>query len=708
MSKLLNYDKKIQKIIEDDHDGLFYDNEEITDVLNNIVEQVTKIKTEKELIANSLTFFVYKSEKKGKYYLNIKKQIQKKDYHETLLLTLMTKEEEEEEVEEKDLEELEREIFNREEPEEIEEIKDDEEEEDEEDDGILYVYPSNPEFTPSKKYYFEPKGTQWVHDKQVDDKITEREVKLSKQFDILRAIILPEQRSAKWFEMRDEKITASDGGTVLDVNPHEQQYKFILKKTIGLPFISNEFVYHGKKLEEIAILIYEYRMNIKCEAFGLIGHPKYKFLGASPDSIAGKYKLNGQHKSKYIGRMLEIKCPFVRKIKMDGPIIDHICPIYYWVQVQLQLECCDLEECDFWQCEIREYESREEFIADTMVSEPFRSKEWKMEKGCLIQLLPKEKMQQINDGDYNKVVWDDAFFIYPPRIEMTPYDCDLWIAQTMADLPKKPEYDKYFFDKVIYWKIVVSKNVVINRDRKWFADSLPLFEKMWSYVQFFRKNKDKLDLLIKYIDSRPRKKNKDIMGIVEKIYNVSDPDYKTIIKNINDNIVLMLNNRGFKEDADSDEYMFVNTTEVKVEPKRLAKVTGFQKQGKGTQDDDDDGYMFAEAPKKSVTVAPKKIIPQKKQDDDDYMFSDAPKSVSNTLVKKPTTNTVIKKPSINSTITAMKKPTITSATNATIKKPTVASVNSTVAKKPTTTFVKKPYVKSQNVPKNDEDDYLFV
>ena len=91
-------------------------------------------------------------------------------------------------------------------------------------------------------------------------------------------------------------------------------------------------------------------MNVSTSEFGLIGHPKYSFLGASPDRICNHYKLDGIHKSKYVGRMLEIKCPLVRKIKMSGPIVDNICPIYYWIQVQLQLECCDLEECDFWQC----------------------------------------------------------------------------------------------------------------------------------------------------------------------------------------------------------------------------------------------------------------------------------------------------------------------------------------------------------------------
>ncbi|MCJ7637929.1 MAG: YqaJ viral recombinase family protein, partial [Nitrososphaeraceae archaeon] len=412
--KSISYDKRIKKIIEENHDGNFYETQELTTIINNILTEVKKdYDTDHATLADSITYFVYYSDKTDKYFLNHKRRnTKKKDYHETLLNKLIDKpeqvgvfevneknnsEEKNENIEptSEELILLEKEIFNKKEKIIIKEIEitnennNEEEEDNEEIENMKYLHPTDKPFQPNKKYYYEPYGTQWVHDIQNDDVISEREIKLGKQFDILRAIVLPEQRSAAWFEMRDGKITASDGGTVLDVNPHEQQYKFIFKKTVGIPFISNEYVHHGKKLEEIAILIYEYRMNVKCEAFGLIGHPKYKFLGASPDSICGKFKLDGGHKSKFIGRMLEIKCPFIRKIKTEGPIIDHICPIYYWVQVQLQLECCDLDECDFWQCEIREYDSRDDFLEDTHPIEPYRSKEHSYEKGCLIQLLPR-------------------------------------------------------------------------------------------------------------------------------------------------------------------------------------------------------------------------------------------------------------------------------------------------------------------------------
>ena len=65
------------------------------------------------------------------------------------------------------------------------------------------------------------------------------------------------------------------------------------------------------------------------------------------------------------GRMLEIKCPYSRKIKTKGKIDNGICPHYYWTQVQQQLECADLESCDFWQCKLFEYNNRMEWLNDT-------------------------------------------------------------------------------------------------------------------------------------------------------------------------------------------------------------------------------------------------------------------------------------------------------------------------------------------------------
>lgn len=301
-------------------------------------------------------------------------------------------------------------------------------------------------------------------------------------------------------------------------------------------------------------------------------HPTIDFLGASPDGICSKYKYDKKSKSKYVGRMLEIKCPYSRtEWKLDNVEIINfnpkekmvICPIYYWVQVQLQLECCDLEECDFWQCEIREYDSRAEFLYDTDQNEPFRSKKFGLEKGCIIQLLPRNvlinKFKDRSDPSYLSAVWNKSKFIYPSKIEMSPYDCDLWVSEQMDIISTDKQYIDYALDRVIYWRLEFSKCTLFQRDRKWFAESLPTFQRMWNYVEFLRSNKMQLDIFKEYIETIPIKRDKDIMNMVTKLCNPDLPNYEECICLITDEIA---KNRVIKKEKyvnkQKSSYSFTN------------------------------------------------------------------------------------------------------------------------------------------------------
>ena len=58
----------------------------------------------------------------------------------------------------------------------------------------------------------------------------------------------------------------------------------------------------GTKYEDVAKKLYEIKNNTLVHEFSCLPHPKYPFIGASPDGISE------------LGRMLEIKCPYSRKI----------------------------------------------------------------------------------------------------------------------------------------------------------------------------------------------------------------------------------------------------------------------------------------------------------------------------------------------------------------------------------------------------------
>ena len=108
---------------------------------------------------------------------------------------------------------------------------------------------------------------------------------------------------------------------------------------------------------------YEKINNLTVLEFGLVPHPEFSIFGASPDGICDE-----NSPKEYVGRMLEIKCPPVRKFTKEVP--DH-----YWMQIQGQLETCDLEECDFLQVKLEEYNTEQEYIDDKPLEENFKEGE---------------------------------------------------------------------------------------------------------------------------------------------------------------------------------------------------------------------------------------------------------------------------------------------------------------------------------------------
>ena len=104
--------------------------------------------------------------------------------------------------------------------------------------------------------------------------------------------------------------------------------------------------------EPVATTFYEKLNNLTVLEFGLVPHPEFKIFGASPDGIC-----DIDSPSDYIGRMLEIKCPPKRNFTSEVPR-------HYWMQMQGQLESCDLEECDFLETIFKEYENEEAFLND--------------------------------------------------------------------------------------------------------------------------------------------------------------------------------------------------------------------------------------------------------------------------------------------------------------------------------------------------------
>lgn len=152
------------------------------------------------------------------------------------------------------------------------------------------------------------------------------------------------QHSKKWYSKRLGMITASDCGTILGYDESIGKCKDdIIKKKLSGNKINNVYTAHGNFYESIAQNIFQSKYKLKVFPIGLIIHKNYPYIGASPDGIVEN------------NRLLEIKCPFVRKI--SGNI-----SLKYYSQVQLQLEVTNLDYAYFYECEIKEYNTKNECI----------------------------------------------------------------------------------------------------------------------------------------------------------------------------------------------------------------------------------------------------------------------------------------------------------------------------------------------------------
>ena len=269
------------------------------------------------------------------------------------------------------------------------------------------------------------------------------------------------QRTPEWYKARHDLITASSCCDAMGENPYDRtaRQKLIENKSTTDPEIysGNIYTIHGTRFEPVATMFYEMIFGVRAYETGLILHPSISFIGASPDGLCED------------GRMIEIKCPLRRKIKKKGKLNGEICPHYYWIQVQVQLEVCDLERCDFWQCNLREFDSFEEWY------------DWKPVSPMLVAYQPELKeWNGPRKGIY--LLMADGSIIYPQNhiILMTETEWTSWVVWSLENSNKSLE-------RIVYWRLDDCFNQPVYRDKKWFqSEGHPKLEKFWEDVLSMR------------------------------------------------------------------------------------------------------------------------------------------------------------------------------------------------------------------------------
>ena len=167
---------------------------------------------------------------------------------------------------------------------------------------------------------------------------------INNQKDILKKLLekpLIKQRTPEWFKLRENRLTASDLYDAVH-NPKSLAKKKV--KNVNFNSGAIPALKWGTMFEEMASRIYSNINNVKIHEFGLIINDNIANFGASPDGITEN------------GVMIEIKCPYSRKIE-NGKI-----PEKYLYQIQGQLAVCNLINCDYVECEFGCYNTKEEYL----------------------------------------------------------------------------------------------------------------------------------------------------------------------------------------------------------------------------------------------------------------------------------------------------------------------------------------------------------
>lgn len=153
-----------------------------------------------------------------------------------------------------------------------------------------------------------------------------------------------EQRSEEWFEARKGKLTGSNVGAALGVNPWkspEDLIRSMVREYHGAEseFSGNIATEYGTLHEPLATMEYMGKTGNHPEECGFFVHPEHEWLGASPDGLIDDDGL------------IEIKCPFGLRSKTGKNLVFKTPEQqpHYYAQMQVEMACSGRSWCDFYQ-----------------------------------------------------------------------------------------------------------------------------------------------------------------------------------------------------------------------------------------------------------------------------------------------------------------------------------------------------------------------
>ena len=274
----------------------------------------------------------------------------------------------------------------------------------------------------------------------------------------LQDIDQPEQKTEEWYKFRYNLITASNlwkvFGTKSQINSliYEKCIPLDVDQHIQYNGYAENALHWGIKYEPVTIQIYENMYNTTVGEFGCIPHPKYSYIGASPDGI------NIDSNSNKFGRMIEIKNIVNREIT-------GIPKFEYWIQTQIQMETCDLEQCDFVETRFKEYDTQDKFYND--IDRKYR--------GIILHFIERPPTEINQDTKLSNI----PYYVYMPLdIVLDKTSINNWVDTQKEEMNVQ---NKVLF-AVKYWFLDEISCVLIERNKLWFQKAIQQIQSVWNII----------------------------------------------------------------------------------------------------------------------------------------------------------------------------------------------------------------------------------
>ena len=275
---------------------------------------------------------------------------------------------------------------------------------------------------------------------------------MTKKLEYLTHVPQPDQRTEEWYHFRHKHLTASSLWKAFSTQSNVNQLIYGKCAPLDVSKYSrvnlDSPLHWGQKYEDVSIAWYEKKYGTKVRDFGCIPHKELAYLAASPDGI------NVDSSSLKYGRMLEVK----NIVNRD---ITGIPKYEYWIQMQIQMEVCELSECDFLETRFIEYEDYTTFSQDGSFTHTVDEKP----KGIMMLFIDSEgtpiyKCLEIGSDEeaYTK-----------------------WNSDSMAEMNGKATWLK-----TIYWRLDEVSVVLVKRNKRWFKAAEPVLTKLWTTIEHER------------------------------------------------------------------------------------------------------------------------------------------------------------------------------------------------------------------------------